>query len=674
MQSNLLPALALSLLCVIAPLNDNAVASLNAPQRSLRGLGGRQVWVPICSRRGINGSAAYFDATDTASMDQVMCYAPSWGTVTAVKLVYAAFDMPQQGEVDRAVTATLSNASVFVPNFPSNLVYTSSPFSTSSTFITCSPTAGAGCNAVSVGQLVSSAGSYFAGGTYVTSVINGFAAGAGNQPIGTQINLSASPTANNSGGLQVTFAGKIVPARWGGNKGVVITPAHDVVTSDPITLSLPPNSQFFVRTSASMSGPGMQISDYPGGFRYSGSQVEFDARGAALNDHTMDPTNLANTGGGFWGPAAVLGLVTPNAGATVPGSVLVLGDSIATGTGDLPDSFSLQGYIQRSMENNIPFVTAARGSTTALEEAFQGAGQFALATDTGITDVMLELGRNDIQQFTESASALQSYISIIAQRYDQAGKRVWCFTVPPTTISSDGWTTLSNQSWIASSNSAASMAVAGATTIVLSGTNGIAAGQVVVIPPLSQSLGNSPAPSGATSVTVQSIAGLSVGQAVYGPGIAPGTAITGISGLAVALSAPVAIAVPAFTPLTFGTAISPGTTVLAVNTATNVITLSNPIVSALAASTTIYTGSQVANVNEMTREAYNSYLRSANGLAALGCYGLIDDDAYMADLGGSKKWRIDLGAASIDGVHPAAALHGAVVAAGIIAPGMFYPP
>ena len=91
-----------------------AYASTTVPQRNLRWLGGRQVWVPLCSRRGINGSAPYFDSTNTAIMDQEACITPSWGTVTAVKLVFAAFDMPQQGEIDRAVTAT-GTAAIFAP-------------------------------------------------------------------------------------------------------------------------------------------------------------------------------------------------------------------------------------------------------------------------------------------------------------------------------------------------------------------------------------------------------------------------------------------------------------------------------------------------------------------------------------------------------------------------------
>ncbi len=657
----------------VVSAQQRAHANFTTPQRSLRALGGRPTWVPICSRRGVNGSAAYYDAIDVSTMDQVVCYAPSWGTVSALKLVYAGFDVTQQGEIDRGITATIANASIFDPAMPSNQVYTSAPFTTSSTYINCSPVAGNGCNSVSAGQFVTSGGTYFAAGTYVTSVVNGFAAGAGNQPISTQINLSSNPTANNGGGLAVTFTGAIVPVHWGGNKGVVFGPAHDVITSDAATVSIPPNAQYFIRTAATMSSAGMQIQDYPGGFRYTGAQNEFDARGASLNDHTMDPTNLANTGGGFWGPVAVLGMVTTSGGNIPPGAVLVLGDSIATGTGDVPDALYLQGYIQRSLENNVPFVTAARGSTTAAEGALQGAGQFALATDTGITDVLLELGRNDIEQFSASAAGLEASITTIAARYSQAGKRVWCFTVPPTTISSDGWTTLANQSWIVTAETTSGSTPAGATSLTLSSVSGISAGQAIVIPPPTQSLNGTAVPAGSTIVTLASAASLYVGQAVYGPGVASGTVISGVSGNVLTLSKSTSGVIPAYSTLVFGTGLAPATDVATVNQATNVVTLSVPTVAAVASGAAVDTGQAVANPDESARETYNAYLRTGTGLAALGCYGLVDDDLVMADAGGSHKWRVDLGSASADGVHPASALHTAMVAARLITPAMFIP-
>jgi lysophospholipase L1-like esterase len=466
-------------------------------------------------------------------MDQVMCFSPSWGTITAVKLVYAAFDMPQQGEVDRPIAAALSNASVFVPSAPVEKILTSTAFSAGASSIQCSPTTVSGCNSVSAGQYVSGpiGSTYFAAGTYVTSVVNSFAVGTGNTPTGTSINLSAPTTAGSSGGLLVTYAGQIAPVRWGGRIGVTISPAHDVVTSDPLSLSMAPNTQFFVRTAATMSGPGLQLADMPGGYRFIGANNEFDARSASLNDHTLDPTNISNTGGGFWGPVAVLALVTPPVGEAAPGAVLILGDSIATGTGDNPDPLLYtQGYIQRSLQNFVPFVTAARGSTDTGEEAAQGSGQFSLATDTGITDVLLELGRNDIWEKHVTSTVLEGFIQTVTARYNAAGKRVWCFTVPPTTQSTDGWTTLANQSW---------------------------------------------------------------------------------------------------------------------------------------------GGSQVKSTDEVSRETYNSDLRTPAKLAGFGCYGLIDVTKYFDDPGGSGKWRVDLGSASVDGVHPSAVLHQAVVNSSILSPSIF---
>jgi lysophospholipase L1-like esterase len=386
-------------------------------------------------------------------MDQVMCVSPSWGTITALKLVYAAFDMPQQGEVDRPVIATIANASFFVPTAPQNVVLTNA-FQLGASAINCSPSTVSGCNSVSAGQYVAGPGgsTYFAAGTYVTSVANQFTPGTGNTPNTTTINLSTPTTAADAvGGLPVQFTGQIAPVRWGGRVGTVIAPAHDVVTSDPVTIEIPPSTNFFVRTAATMSGVGMQIADMPGSYRVQSSQnYEWSNRSTSLVDHTLDPTNQTNSGGGFWCPVTVLALVTPTVGQLPPAAVLILGDSIATGTGDVPSASTewFQGYIQRSLMNNVPFVTAARGSTNAGEEATQGNGQLALATDTGITDVLMELDRNDIFETHTNHATVEQYITTIAARYNAAGKRVWCFTAAPSTSSTDEWVTLANQTLI----------------------------------------------------------------------------------------------------------------------------------------------------------------------------------------------------------------------------------
>lgn len=580
-----------------------AHGSVLPPQRSLRALGGRQVWLPICGRRGINGSAPWFDGTNTAVMDQQGCFAPSWGAVTAIRLVYAGFDMPQQGEVDRPVTATVT-ASIFLPSANVNTVIGNTGVAAGATSLLFSATA-LGANSISQGQTISSSGGAIAAGTYVTSVANSFVPGAGNAPSSTVVGLSAGTTAPTANGQPFTFTGSITPVRFGGSRTLTIVPAHDVIASDPVPVEIAPGGLYFIRTAATFSGTGMQLMDYPGtGTRITGSVSEFDSRSTSLNDQTLTPVTLANAGGGYWGPVAVLGLVTPAAGQTLPGTVLILGDSIAAGTGDTADSLYYQGYIQRSLENAVPFVSAARGSTTAFGLAAHGDGQYALSVDTGVTDVLLEPGRNDVELFSIGAGQLESYIASIASRYVVAGKRVWCFTLPPSTQSNDGWTTLANQSWTVASNK----------------TGGAATS------------------AGSTTIGMASVANLAVGQAIAGPGIAAGTTVAAINAAALTVTASSATtaAIPAATTLLFGTA-TPGN-----------------------------------SAAETQRQTYNTFLRA--NYSPLGCSGVIDDDSVFADTGGSYKWRVDLGAASIDGVHPSAVLHQAAVSAGIIRPAMFAPP
>ncbi len=593
------PQFRLSLLIVCAlSISIDVQAGVVTPPKSLRALAGRQVWVPICSRRGVNGSSAWFDNTNVSVMDQVACVSPAYGSVTAVKLVYAAFDMPQQGETDRPVVAS-GTAAVYVPSANANVVLANGAVASGASVLTFGAST-LGANGISVGQTVSSSGGGIAANTYVVSVANSFNAGAGNVPTSTAVTLSNPVTATTAAGQPISFAGSFIPAKFGGRRQFTLEPAHDVVTSDPIGVELLAGTTFYVRSFATMSAAGLQLMDYPG----SGSRMtnEFDSRGAAVADQTMVPLALSNTGGGYWCPVAVLGLVTLPPGQPSPGSALILGDSIAAGTGDTADALGLQGYIQRSLENNMGFITAARGSTTAFSVVAHGDGQYALSVDTGITDVLLEDGRNDVASFQETDAQLETYISAIAVRYNAAGKRVWCFTVPPTTQSNDGWTSLANQSW----------------TVAVANTGAAAAS------------------AGTTVVNMATAANIAVGQAVAGAGIGAGTTVSAVSGNALTLSSALVGALPAGSKLSFGSAASTAATA------------------------------------EVYRRSFNAYLRQ--NAQALGCSGVIDADSVFADQGGSGKWRVDLGPASADGVHPSAALHQAAVAAGLIRPAMFQAP
>ena len=484
MRATRLPNTFLSLLACLCFAAQPASGSVTSPPRSLRWLQGRQIWVPLCSRRGVNGSAPWFDSTNTAIMDQQACISPSWGTVTALKLVFAAFDMPQQGEIDRPITAT-GTAAVFVPSLNTSTVTGGAGVGAGSLTLNSFPSGGLGANGISLGQVVSSSGGGIASGTYVAAVTNSFTAGSGNTPTTTTVTLNTGTTAATASGQAFTFTSMFVPVKFGGKRTYTVEPGHDVVTSDAISVQLAPSTWFMVRTAGSMSGAGLQLMDMPTTARLAisyggGSYQEFDSRGTVVNDQTMNPSAQANSGGGYWGPVAVLAQVTVLPGQVAPGAALILGDSIAAGTGDVADALGLEGYIQRSLENAVPFVTAARGSTTAFALLAHGDGQYGLSIETGITDVLLESGRNDLELFAITAMQLEATIKSVASRYVTAGKRVWCFSIPPSTYSNDGWTTAANQSFPYTVNATASATVmSGATQIPMATVANIAVGQTV---------------------------------------------------------------------------------------------------------------------------------------------------------------------------------------------------
>ena len=579
------------------------------PPRSLRQLGGRQAWLPIGFRgRGVNGSAAYYDATDTSAMDQTAWWAPGFGSVTALRLVYAGFDMPQQGEVDRPVTATLT-AAVSTPASPSFTVTALGTYAAGSSTLTFSSTA-VGINGIAAGQVLTSSGGGIPAGTYVTGVASGFSSGAGNVPVSTVVSLSASVTAGLYNTQPLAFSGAMIPAFFDGARSVVISPAHDLVASAPIPVQLAAGSEFFVRTFASFSGPGMQLMDYPGAQTGSGTRLagEWDNRSTSESDQTLAPTTLGNTGGGYFCPVAILGLVTLNPGVAQPGAVLIIGDSIAAGTGDNADAggYGWMGYVQKSLGLTVPWIALTRGSTLAYGEAVQGRGQYAFSIDTGITDVFLELCRNDIESLQLSASVTETSVAQAASPYLAAGKRVWPFTCPPSTYSNDGWTTSVNQGFPAAAQVLSASVASGSTVITLTASAGILPGQLV------------------------------------SQGSILGTIVA-------------------------------GTTVSAVGTASNTVTLSVPTAGAIASGTKLYFGaaSAVASGVETQRQAYNSFIRSS--YQNLGLQSPVDIDAVVADASG--RWRVFSSvvasttvavAGTIDGVHPSPPAHAAAVSAGIV--------
>ena len=442
-----------------------------SPSRIRSQLGARQALVPIGFRgRGANGSAAYFDATSTISMDQTAWWAPPVGQVTAIQLVYAGFDMPQSGEVDRQITASLTAALSF-PTVPAITVNSNAAQASGASVETFQATL-LGVNGISQGAAVTSSGGGVAAGTYVASAPLASSAGAGNNPVAATVNLSAPTTAATVGGQPYTFTGSIVPVTWGGARSLTLSPKHGDYRSDFIACSPAPGSQFFVRNFALFSAPGLQLMDYPGvqsgvATRLTG---EFSVRSTSQTDQTLNPSVLGNTGGGYFCPVAVLALVTMPAGVAVPGAALLLGDSIDAGTGDNSDGvYGCMGYVQRSLAaKGIAFISVARGSTTAFAASVQERGQAGLAVDSGVTDVILGFGRNDIEIGKLPASSVLAALATDAAPFLAGRQRVWARTTPPSTYSNDGFLSAANQGFpVATASTTATATASGSTSLTL---------------------------------------------------------------------------------------------------------------------------------------------------------------------------------------------------------------
>ena len=418
---------------------------------------------------------------------------PAIGGVRALKLSYMADDISNNGSVDRVVTFT-GTAAVSTPAVQFSVVV-NAPVASGATTIPVQIAMASPGNALSVGMGVAATGipanSWIASivPTYVASNLTGYAF--------TFTNLAGATTtaAALTAGQIITVTGRNYAATFGSNRVATIPPSDHFIDSDPIGVTLPPLSEYFVRGSFTASAPGFLLGDYPspatGSTRLLGEGSQRAA--TALPDHTLDQAVPSNAGGGYFAPWTVLGQVS----VPTP-SILIVGDSIAAGTGDAADSYGRLGYIERSLGNAVPWASIARGSTTAIQMTMRPQLLQQAAAEIGATDVLLEYNRNDLNAAGNplSAASTEANLQALAQPLEAAGVRVWAFTCPPTTASQDGWSTAAGQFLTQQQSTTTAAIAAGQTSVTLLSGSGIQNGEL-----LAASTGASVFPAG-TTVTI----------------------------------------------------------------------------------------------------------------------------------------------------------------------------
>jgi lysophospholipase L1-like esterase len=157
------------------------------------------------------------------------------------------------------------------------------------------------------------------------------------------------------------------------------------------------------------------------------------------------PAGGINTNGNFYAPHAICGMPKGLTGKRPP-QVFVWGDSIAEGSGDSgapPWGTYDQGWIRRGLNNQIPYVWAARSGTGVLNFNANAKRRGTATLMAGCTHAIEAFGANDLgvtTLATYQATRLDLW-NLMASR----GIKVFATTVTPRTDSTDSWATTTNQ-------------------------------------------------------------------------------------------------------------------------------------------------------------------------------------------------------------------------------------
>lgn len=233
-------------------------------------------------------------------------------------------------------------------------------------------------------------------------------------------------------------AGTYTRVTWGGSNTCTIADGQMGALSDALTISIPRNAMFWVRTFAQNAagmvyhGDGIPASNFDSG--------EFGASG--LTSKVM---------GGSLGPSAAVVRPSLIVGPSDCPAFGYIGDSISEGLGDTFDDLSGDlGIVQRMIGGRYPYVGAGNSGTTC--QAFcDNSTKRAAAMSPYITHVVNEYGVNDL-------SDAGSYQNVLTQLLRVPGiflgKKIYQCTIVPKSTSTDSWATVANQTAVNSGNRA----------------------------------------------------------------------------------------------------------------------------------------------------------------------------------------------------------------------------
>lgn len=209
-----------------------------------------------------------------------------------------------------------------------------------------------------------------------------------------------------------------------------------LLTADSCTVTIPTNTQFWIRTWYSNPTVGAMYQADLGNIGINGEAFHY---GGTVTDTTMSGSVPNDGSAAAFAPVSVVGLSTKNA-------YLCVGDSMLAGTGDLYSAQSAEvGILGRSLWGNRAYaIFGCPGMTAA---SFPAGATVQQAVGGNFTAVVSEYGSNDLV-FPYTAVQVIANQNAIKALYP--GKAFYVTTIPPRTTSTDSWATTANQTPLAS--------------------------------------------------------------------------------------------------------------------------------------------------------------------------------------------------------------------------------
>lgn len=243
----------------------------------------------------------------------------------------------------------------------------------------------------------------------------------------------------------VSFNNQFCPLSVGGTTTTPVQAGATQVTTNPVGVYLPPNTEIKVKTGAIVATAGLAI---PAGL----TQTLRTKKVASIDvaSQVFSRFDISNAGGRVDTITGLFPLMITGIPANRHVAIAGWGDSLMAGVGDVTNNTNgAMGWFEHSCMNvngagqNIPFTNLSKsGDQTNTYDVDESFARFAVLEY--VTHVIFGMGNNDIMAGRTLLRMQTAHLEAWAHA-KLFGCKVGAVTLTPRTTSTDNWATVANQ-------------------------------------------------------------------------------------------------------------------------------------------------------------------------------------------------------------------------------------